>query len=157
VNFKNDDNKRLFDVKIRFYLQGITMLELMTIVVIIGILSIMSISLYHAYSIRTRVSEGLVLAGPAKIAVSETYQSQNAIPNQSATGFVTPSATNSVSHIRIAEDGSGRIEITYSATVGGGTIFLEPKLAEGNVISWDCTGGTLASQYRPPNCRKQAA
>lgn len=133
--------------------QGFTLIELMIVVAIIGILAAVAIPAYQDYTIRARVSEGLSLASAAKTAVAETFQSQNAVADQAATGYSTPNATTSVASIGVADDGSGDITITYTAAAGGGTIILAPALATGQPITWDCTGGTLLNKYRPAICR----
>ena len=53
--------------------QGFTLIELMIVVAIIGILAAVAIPAYQDYTIRAKVTEGLSLAGAAKVAVAETY------------------------------------------------------------------------------------
>ncbi len=133
--------------------RGFTLIELMIVVAIIGILAAVAIPAYQDYTIRARVTEGLNLAASAKLAVSETAISNNALPaNQAATGYVSPAATANVTSIAIA-DTTAAITITYTAAAGGGTIVMTPTLQVGGNVTWICTGGTLANRYRPANCR----
>ncbi|WP_118996625.1 pilin [Legionella oakridgensis] len=135
--------------------QGFTLIELMIVVAIIGILAAVAIPAYQDYTIRARVTEGLNLAAAAKLAVSETAISNNALPaNQAATGYTSPAATNNVASIAIANDGTAAITVTYVAAIGGGgTIILTPTLTANGDVTWTCTGGTLADRFRPANCR----
>lgn len=135
--------------------QGFTLIELMIVVAIIGILAAVAIPAYQDYTIRARVTEGLNLAAAAKLAVSETAISNNALPaNQAATGYTSPAATNNVASIAIAGDGTAAITVTYVAAIGGGgTIILTPTLTANGDVTWTCTGGTLADKFRPANCR----
>ena len=132
--------------------QGFTLIELMIVVAIVGILAAIAIPAYQDYTIRARVTEGLTMASAAKTAVAETYQSQNAVASQAATGYVTPAATNSVTSIAITAL-TGAITITYTAAAGGGTLTMVPTLVTGQPVTWDCTGGTLLPKYRPAACR----
>jgi type IV pilus assembly protein PilA len=133
--------------------QGMNLIELLLVLGIVGIITAAAIPVYDAYVIRTKVAGGLGSAGDAKFAVSETFLSEGAVASQAATGYTSPAATIDVASITIAGDGSGNITITYTAAAGGGTIVMEPTLVSGQQVSWSCTGGTLAAQYRPSECR----
>lgn len=55
--------------------KGFTLIELMIVVAIIGILAAVALPAYQDYTIRAKVSEGLILASGHKTAVLETHQS----------------------------------------------------------------------------------
>jgi type IV pilus assembly protein PilA len=140
--------------------QGFTLIELMIVVAIVGILAAIAIPAYQDYVTRARVTDGLSLAASAKTTVAEN--AQQAAPL--ASGWTAPAATDNVASVGI-DSSNGTITVTYTALVAGAgtnnTITLVPNggtLVSGTPpttgsISWDCTGGTLAANVRPSNCR----
>ncbi|MGQ3888923.1 pilin [Legionella sp. CNM-1927-20] len=137
--------------------RGFTLIELMIVVAIVGILAAIAIPAYQDYTVRARVTEGLNLAAPAKVAVAETFQSTGAMPaDAAAAGYTPPAPTDNVSSITIA---NGDITINYTARAGGGSLVLDatPDATSPGHINWVCTGGTLVTKYRPANCRAAAA
>ena len=135
---------------------GFTLIELMLVIAIIGILFTIGLPAYQDYVVRARVIEGLQLAYPAKMAVSEAVMSRGALPhNQAETGYESPKATENIYSIVIRA--KGIITIAFTPAAGGGSLIMEPTLHDNGEITWSCLKGTLPKKYRPASCRTRAA
>ncbi len=143
--------------------QGFTLIELMIVVAIIGILAAIAIPAYQDYTIRAQVSEGLNLAGSAKIAVTEHFQDRGTLPSTNAMAGLADAGDiegNYVSSVTVAANGV--ITVAYSnvapqaanQAINGLNLVLTPNTANPGSITWDCaTGGTVLAKHRPAACR----
>jgi type IV pilus assembly protein PilA len=144
--------------------KGFTLIELMIVVAIIGILAAVALPAYQDYTVRAKVTEGLSLAGSAKLAVAENASQGRPYAN----GWTSPAATASVASVGIGQT-DGTVTVTYGTPIDGGskTILIIPSsggvftggtasatsIPTGGSITWDCVTGTLAQKYRPAACR----
>jgi type IV pilus assembly protein PilA len=140
--------------------KGFTLIELMIVVAIIGILAAIALPAYQDYTVRTKVSEGLVLAGSAKVALAEAYQANDmaGVTSVAAEWNANPKSSKYVSGIAITP-ATGVITVTYGAPsqIAGQTIILTPFIAtapatftllgpnlSGN-MDWACTSVGVAT------------
>jgi type IV pilus assembly protein PilA len=54
---------------------GFTLIELMVVIAIVGILAAVALPAYQNYTVRAKVSEGLLAASACKVSVTEAVQS----------------------------------------------------------------------------------
>ncbi len=133
--------------------QGFTLIELMIVVAIIGILAAVALPAYQDYTTRSKVSEVLLMAAPAKLAVSETSSSVGGLASVTAagSGYVFPGATKYVSGVAIT-DATGVVTVTSTVPSAAGTIVLTPTDVGSGQLKWVCSSA-ISPKYLPAECR----
>ena len=125
--------------------KGFTLIELMIVVAIIGILAAIALPAYQDYTVRAKVSEGLVIASGAKATVSENIAAgaadECAGVNVGTTNMTTLACAAGVLEASVATGTSaGAIVLTLTPT----------ESASG--VTWACTS-TSDDKFVPAECR----
>ena len=135
--------------------KGFTLIELMIVVAIIGILAAVALPAYQDYTARAKVSEGLVQASAAKLAVAETAAALGGLSKvtQANSGF-SFAATTYVASIAIANAGEITVTTKNTGAKGAAPAFkLTPTANAADVIEWKCAKSAGDSKYLPATCR----
>ncbi len=110
---------------------GFTLIELMIVVAIIGILAALALPAYQDYTIRARVSEGLVASSSAKTNVIDMLAFGNPDANVAgyALSYSVPTTSRNLAGANIAA-ATGLITLTMTAASGGAgsTLTIMPYL-----------------------------
>ena len=157
-------------MKARSQQQGFTLIELMIVVAIIGILAAVALPAYEDYTIKSRVSEGILAASQCRTSVAEVYQTADTGPGSNGWGceVTTGQATEFVATITTDADGEITVTmVTDTNRLGGAsgtTIVLTPEAVDGTdfvigtnlgdqVGNFDCQPGTMPAKYLPGSCK----
>ena len=134
--------------------EGLTLIELMVVIAVIGILGALALPAYQDYTLRAKVSEMLLAANGCKTAVTEAISSSS----ESDVSALLPKVCDSTSSkyvSAIAVDGNGVITVTGNhAALRGETsesanaIAFTPLQTGDTAVKGSTDGGKTLSGWR---------
>jgi len=139
---------------------GFTTVEILITAAIISIFAMLAVTTYADYSQRTRISGGVRLAAPVKLAVYEYFSSHGEFPDSNAAAGIAAPEEISDRDIRSVTVGpmptTGTIIVAFKARgslADGDSVLLVP-LKYHDTVLWQCTSKTLIKKLLPAACRE---
>jgi len=140
---------------------GYGVIDLLFVLVLIVILAGFAAAGYAEYTLRARVSGGIILAAPVKLAVAEYYSTRNTFPvSNSMAGIAAPEDISdrdvySVTITTVPVTGTIVVAFKARGSVAQGDSVLLIPLKYYKSVLWRCTSNTLIQQLLPAACREE--
>jgi type IV pilus assembly protein PilA len=130
---------------------GLTLIELVVVIVVVGVLAAIAIPSYQDYTVRAQVTEGLNISDPAKLSVAQAYARSAAWPKSLPANETASLKGKYVDQVYVTR---GTIYIEYgglaNARLSGQHLTIRPTINSVGEIVWSC-GFHKADGFDPPS------
>ena len=138
--------------------KGFTLIELMIVVAIIGILAAVALPAYQDYTVRAKVSEVILAASSAKVAVAEAAQAGSS--GMESISVVASQQSKYVSDVTYTSSDVSHGIITATATgdksILSKTVQFAGELKPNGQVVWTCSAGAsnpMDAKFLPASCK----
>ena len=130
--------------------QGFTLIELMIVVAIIGILAAIALPAYQDYTIRAKVSEGVIVASGAKATISENLSN---LPAANSCDGVNVGVVG-LTTIGCTAGNPTTVDVSVATGINNTvvTFALAGTANAGGEVVWDCNNPS-DPRFVPAECR----
>lgn len=136
--------------------KGFTLIELMIVIAIVALLVAIALPAYQDYTIRAKVSEGVLAAAPAKLAITEIATARAVLPTAVTDNAYAAWVSHASTHVASIDIVNGVITVVTDNTGAAADPTLEFQPVQTSLespITWRCVRITGENKHVPAGCR----
>jgi type IV pilus assembly protein PilA len=137
--------------------RGVSMIETLIVIAILGIATSMAIPIYQIYTIRAQIAQGLALSKPVSNALTAFHHNKGAFPADNTAADLLPPGNYGSKYVESISIAGPVIEIRFGnrahSHILGRSLTLTANSNAGSVSFRCSSGGAIQDDHLPPACR----